>query len=100
MWVDIGVESRSDVHLRNASLPQRNPTHLYFFSLSSLVQALANYDERRRRGGSEVLSPSRPHLRQRQWITILGHSSLVLQPAVAVRLVGGRLSILYDLMLW
>ena len=45
VWVDIGVESRSDVHLRNASLLQRNPTRLYFSSLTSLVQALANYDE-------------------------------------------------------
>ena len=45
VWVDVGIESRSDVHLRNASLLQRNPTHLYFSSLTSLVQALANYDE-------------------------------------------------------
>ncbi|KAH0835653.1 kinase-like domain-containing protein [Lanmaoa asiatica] len=45
VWVDVGIESRSDVHLRNASLLQRNPAHLYFSSLTSLVQALANYDE-------------------------------------------------------
>ncbi|KAF8120541.1 kinase-like domain-containing protein [Boletus edulis] len=45
VWVDVGIESRSDVHLRNASLLQRNPNHLYFSSLISLVQALANYDE-------------------------------------------------------
>lgn len=45
VWIDVGMESRSDVHLRNASLLQRNPTHLYFSSLPSLVQALANYDE-------------------------------------------------------
>ena len=45
VWVDVGIESRSDVHLRNASLLQCNPTHLYFSSLTSLVQALANYDE-------------------------------------------------------
>ena len=45
VWVDVGIESRSDVHLRNASLLQRNPNHLYFSSLTSLVQALANYDE-------------------------------------------------------
>lgn len=45
IWVDVGIESRSDVHLRNASLLQRNPTHLYFSSLTSLVQALSNYDE-------------------------------------------------------
>jgi len=45
VWVDVGIESRSDVHLRNASLLQRNPTRLYFSSLTSLVQALANYDE-------------------------------------------------------
>ncbi|KAI9459009.1 kinase-like domain-containing protein [Boletus coccyginus] len=45
VWVDVGIESRSDVHLRNASLLQRNPMHLYFSSLPSLVQALTNYDE-------------------------------------------------------
>ena len=45
VWIDVGIESRTDVHLRNASLLQRNPTHLYFSSLTSLVQALANYDE-------------------------------------------------------
>ncbi|KAG8215780.1 kinase-like domain-containing protein [Butyriboletus roseoflavus] len=45
IWVDVGIESRCDVHLRNASLLQRNPAHLYFSSLTSLVQALANYDE-------------------------------------------------------
>ena len=45
VWVDVGIESRSDVHIRNASLLQRNPTHLYFSSLTSLVQALANCEE-------------------------------------------------------
>ncbi|KAN0078207.1 Protein kinase-like domain containing protein [Tylopilus felleus] len=47
VWVDVGIESRTDVHLRNAALLQRNPERLYFSSLTSLVQALANYDESR-----------------------------------------------------
>ncbi|KAH7886676.1 kinase-like domain-containing protein [Phlebopus sp. FC_14] len=45
VWIDVGVESPSDVHLRNASLLQRNPAHLYFSSLTSIVQAISSYDE-------------------------------------------------------
>jgi hypothetical protein len=68
VWIDVGIESRTDVHLRNASLLQRNPTHLYFSSLTSLVQALANYDECR--WIPEHLDYSRLKQRARQKATL------------------------------
>ena len=68
VWVDVGIESRSDVHLRNASLLQRNPAHLYFSSLTSLVQALGNYDECR--WIPEHLDYSRLKQRARQKATL------------------------------
>ena len=68
IWVDVGIESRCDVHLRNASLLQRNPAHLYFSSLTSLVQALANYDECR--WIPEHLDYSRLKQRARQKATL------------------------------
>ncbi|KAI6108701.1 kinase-like domain-containing protein [Pisolithus croceorrhizus] len=43
-WIDVGLESPSDVHMRNASLLQSNPSHLYFSSLTSVVQAISSYD--------------------------------------------------------
>ncbi|KAG6334576.1 hypothetical protein ID866_4513 [Astraeus odoratus] len=46
-WIDVGLESASDVHLRNASLLQRNPALLYFSSLTSIVQAISSYDQSR-----------------------------------------------------
>ncbi|KAF9242817.1 kinase-like domain-containing protein [Melanogaster broomeanus] len=67
-WIDVGVESPSDVHLRNASLLQRNPAHLYFSSLTSLVQAISSYDEFR--WISEHLDFSRLKQRARQKATL------------------------------
>ncbi|KAF9221082.1 kinase-like protein [Gyrodon lividus] len=67
-WIDVGIESPSDVHLRNASLLQRNPAHLYFSSLTSLVQAISSYDEFR--WISEHLDYSRLKQRARQKATI------------------------------
>ncbi|KAI6012235.1 kinase-like domain-containing protein [Pisolithus marmoratus] len=43
-WIDVGLECASDVHLRNASLLQTNPSCLYFSSLTSVVQAISSYD--------------------------------------------------------
>ncbi|KAF9242815.1 hypothetical protein BU15DRAFT_72466 [Melanogaster broomeanus] len=67
-WIDVGVESPSDVHLRNASLLQRNPAHLYFSSLMSLMQAISSYDEFR--WISEHLGFSGLKQRARQKVTL------------------------------
>ncbi|KAL4062792.1 kinase-like domain-containing protein [Scleroderma yunnanense] len=63
-WIDVGLESISDVHLRNASLLQCNPSHLYFSSLDSVVQTISSYDEFR--WVSEHLNYSRLKQRARQ----------------------------------
>lgn len=67
-WIDVGLESVSDVHLRNASLLQRNPTYLYFSSLTSVVQAISSYDECR--WIPEHLNYSRLKQRARQKSTL------------------------------
>lgn len=68
VWIDVGLESMSDVHLRNASLLQRNPSHLYFSSLTSVVQAISSYDECR--WMTEHLNYSRLKQRARQKSTL------------------------------
>jgi len=67
-WINVGLESVSDVHLRNASLLQRNPTYLYFSSLTSVVQAISSYDECR--WIPEHLNYSRLKQRARQKSTL------------------------------
>ncbi|KIJ67231.1 hypothetical protein HYDPIDRAFT_148722 [Hydnomerulius pinastri MD-312] len=68
VFIDVGVESPSDVHLRNAALLQRNPAHLYFSSLTSVVQAISSYDEFR--WIPEHLDYSRLKQRARQKATL------------------------------
>ncbi|KAH7922434.1 hypothetical protein BV22DRAFT_658936 [Leucogyrophana mollusca] len=68
VWIECGVESPSDVHLRNATLLQRYPKHLYFSSLVSIVQSISSYDEFR--WISEHLDYSRLKQRCRQKSTL------------------------------
>ncbi|KII84781.1 hypothetical protein PLICRDRAFT_117229 [Plicaturopsis crispa FD-325 SS-3] len=43
--IECGFESRSDVHLRNASILESYPSMLYFSSLSSVVLSIGSYEE-------------------------------------------------------
>jgi uncharacterized membrane protein len=45
VWLDIGLESASDVHLRNAMVLQTYPHHLYFQSLRTVALSISSYDE-------------------------------------------------------
>ncbi|CAA7264551.1 unnamed protein product [Cyclocybe aegerita] len=45
VWLDIGLESASDVHLRNAMILQTYPQHLYFQSLRTVALSISSYDE-------------------------------------------------------
>lgn len=45
MWLDIGLESASDVHLRNAMILQTYPQYLYFQSLRTVALSISSYDE-------------------------------------------------------
>ncbi|KAF8063413.1 kinase-like domain-containing protein [Lyophyllum atratum] len=43
--VDVGLESASDVHLRNAMILQVYPQYLYFSALRSVALSVSSYDE-------------------------------------------------------
>ncbi|KAH9475156.1 Putative serine/threonine-protein kinase/receptor R826 [Psilocybe cubensis] len=45
VWIDIGCESASDVHLRNAMILQTYPEFLYFQSLRTVSLSISSYDE-------------------------------------------------------
>ncbi|KAF8151656.1 kinase-like domain-containing protein [Crassisporium funariophilum] len=45
VWLDIGLESASDVHLRNAMILQTYPNYLYFSSLRTVALSISSYDE-------------------------------------------------------
>lgn len=45
VWLDIGLESASDVHLRNAMILQTYPQYLYFQSLRTVALSISSYDE-------------------------------------------------------
>ncbi|KAF8896916.1 kinase-like domain-containing protein [Gymnopilus junonius] len=45
IWLDIGLESASDVHLRNAMILQTYPEHIYFQSLRTVALSISSYDE-------------------------------------------------------
>ncbi|KAF9552877.1 kinase-like protein [Agrocybe pediades] len=45
VWLDIGMESASDVHLRNAMILQTYPQYLYFQSLRTVALSISSYDE-------------------------------------------------------
>ncbi|TFK38492.1 kinase-like domain-containing protein [Crucibulum laeve] len=45
VWLDVGLESASDVHLRNAMVLQTYPHHLYFANLRTVALSIASYDE-------------------------------------------------------
>ncbi|KAL0948376.1 hypothetical protein HGRIS_010958 [Hohenbuehelia grisea] len=44
-WIECGIESASDVYLRNAMLLQTYPNHIYFSNLLSVAQSVSAYDE-------------------------------------------------------
>ncbi|KAF8882977.1 kinase-like domain-containing protein [Infundibulicybe gibba] len=43
--IETGIESASDVHLRNALIFQTYPHHLYFSNLRAIALAVSSYDE-------------------------------------------------------
>lgn len=43
--IDYGLETPSDIHLRNAMLLQTYPQRLYFCTLLSVTQSISSYDE-------------------------------------------------------
>ncbi|KAF9496946.1 kinase-like protein [Pleurotus eryngii] len=43
--IDYGLETPSDIHLRNAMLLQTYPRRLYFCTLLSVTQSISSYDE-------------------------------------------------------
>ncbi|GLB42900.1 putative protein tyrosine kinase [Lyophyllum shimeji] len=43
--VEVGIESASDVHLRNSMILQTYPQHLYFSSLRPVALSVSSYDE-------------------------------------------------------
>lgn len=45
VWIETGIESPSDIHLRNAMLLQTYPRRLYFSALRSVAQSVSSYDE-------------------------------------------------------
>ena len=45
IWIDVGLESPSDVHLRNAMILQTYPHFLYFSSLRTVALSISSYDE-------------------------------------------------------
>ncbi|EDR00010.1 uncharacterized protein LACBIDRAFT_314918 [Laccaria bicolor S238N-H82] len=45
IWIDVGLESASDVHLRNAMILQTYPHFLYFSSLRTVALSISSYDE-------------------------------------------------------
>ncbi|KAF8814545.1 kinase-like protein [Phlegmacium glaucopus] len=45
VWLDLGLESASDVHLRNAMILQTYPSRLYFSSLRTVALSISSYDE-------------------------------------------------------
>ncbi|KAF8962816.1 kinase-like domain-containing protein [Flammula alnicola] len=45
VWLDIGLESASDVHLRNAMVLQTYPERLFFASLRTVALSISSYDE-------------------------------------------------------
>lgn len=45
VWIDVGLESAIDVHLRNACVLQTHVSFLYFGSLRSIALSISSYDE-------------------------------------------------------
>jgi len=45
VWLDFGLESASDVHLRNATILQTYPQYLYFQSLRTVALSISSYEE-------------------------------------------------------
>lgn len=43
--MDVGLESASDVHLRNSMILQTYPQHLYFQSLRTVALSISSYEE-------------------------------------------------------
>jgi hypothetical protein len=64
VWLDIGLESAVDVHLRNACILQTHHAFLYFVSLRPLALSISSYDEFR--WSEEHLDYSRLKQRCRQ----------------------------------
>jgi hypothetical protein len=44
-WLDVGLESASDVHLRNSMILQAYPQYLYFQSLRTVALSISSYEE-------------------------------------------------------
>ncbi|KAF9483626.1 kinase-like protein [Pholiota conissans] len=64
IWLDIGLESAVDVHLRNACILQTHHSFLYFVSLRPVALSISSYDEFR--WSEEHLDYSRLKQRCRQ----------------------------------
>ncbi|KIJ91661.1 hypothetical protein K443DRAFT_14204 [Laccaria amethystina LaAM-08-1] len=45
IWIDVGLEFASDIHLRNAMILQTYPYFLYFSSLRTVPLSISSYDE-------------------------------------------------------
>ena len=45
VWLDFGLESASDIHLRNAIILQTYPQYLYFQSLRTVALSISSYEE-------------------------------------------------------
>ncbi|KAF8814533.1 hypothetical protein BYT27DRAFT_7249932 [Phlegmacium glaucopus] len=86
VWLDLGLESASYVHLRNAMILQTYPSRLYFSSLRTVALSISSYEEPRWIQECQDYSRLKQRCRQK-----------FLQATVTNTLVVKRLLILADL---
>lgn len=83
IWIDVGVESASDVHLRNAMILQTYPRYLYFSSLRTVALSISSYDEFRWIQEHQDYSRLKQRCRQK-FLQETVTKTLVLRPSVVL----------------
>jgi hypothetical protein len=81
--LDVGFESASDVHLRNAMILQTYPHYLYFSSLRTVSLSISSYDEFRWIQEHQDYSRLKQRCRQK-FMQETVTKTLVLRPSVVL----------------
>ncbi|KAF5350134.1 hypothetical protein D9756_009091 [Leucocoprinus leucothites] len=83
IWVDVGIESALDVHLRNAMILQTYPNYLHFSSLRTVALSISSYDEFRWIQEHQDYSRLKQRCRQK-FLQETVTKTLVLRPSVVL----------------
>ncbi|KXN83259.1 putative serine/threonine-protein kinase drkD [Leucoagaricus sp. SymC.cos] len=83
VWIDVGVESALDIHLRNAMILQTYPHYLYFSSLRTVALSISSYDEFRWIQEHQDYSRLKQRCRQK-FLQETVTKTLVLRPSVVL----------------